>query len=57
MIDVKAIARELVLKLESERDERGIYISPDEDELKCGFDGELDMVELVQFVVDRIKEK
>ena len=56
MQTVEEITRELVLKMEKEEtEEHGAYCSADVDEMGCEFDGYLDVKEMVQFVLNKVK--
>jgi hypothetical protein len=56
MPDVKEITRKIVLRVEKEETEgHGAYCSADADEMGFEYDGHLNVEEIVEWVLDMVK--
>ena len=56
MADAREIARYIVLRLEKEEMHgHGAYVSPDTDETGCEYDGFLNVLEIVEWVLEKVK--
>lgn len=55
-MNAKEIAKEITLRLEKEETEgHGAYVSADLEEMGCEYDGFLNVLEIVEWVLEKVK--